>query len=67
MHKSVCVIKVNNTYSLGVVFHDLSYPRSELSIKQQFSQFGVAELDRPAQRSDLNPTRHLWDKLEHRL
>ena len=30
-------------------------------------EFGVDELDWPAQSSDLNPTEHLWDELEQRL
>ncbi|KAL7857365.1 hypothetical protein SRHO_G00162640 [Serrasalmus rhombeus] len=37
------------------------------SIKTWMSEFGVEELDWPAQSSDLNPTEHLWDELERRL
>lgn len=36
-------------------------------IKKWCSRFGVEELARPAQSSDLNPVQHLWDELEHRL
>lgn len=31
------------------------------------SQFGVEEFDWSAQRPDLSPIQHLWDKLERRL
>ena len=30
-------------------------------------EFGVEELDWPAQSPDFNPTEHLWDELEQRL
>jgi len=37
------------------------------SIKTWMSEFGVEELDWPAQTPDLNPIEHLWDELEWRL
>ncbi len=37
------------------------------SIRKRFSQFGVEELDWPAQSPDLNPIQHLWDELERQL
>lgn len=32
-----------------------------------FANIGVEELKWPAQSTDLNPTKHIWDKLEHLL
>lgn len=36
-------------------------------MKKWFTQFGVEELERPAQRPQLTATQHLWDKLVQRL
>ena len=37
------------------------------SIQKWFVEISVEELDWPAQSPDLNPIKHLWDKLEVRL
>jgi hypothetical protein len=38
-----------------------------LSKQKWFVEIGVEELDWPAQSPDLNPVKHLWDELVHRL
>ena len=40
---------------------------AQRSIKTWMREFGVDELNWPAQRPDLNTTEHLWDELEQRL
>ena len=47
--------------------HDCAPVRKARSIKTWMSEFGVEELDWPAQSPDLNPIEYLWDKLEQRL
>ena len=37
------------------------------SMQKWFVEIGVKELDWHAQSPDLNPSKHLWDKLERRL
>ena len=47
--------------------HDNAPVHKARSIQKWFDKIGVEELDWPAQSPDLNPIKHLWDVLEHRL
>ena len=47
--------------------HDCAPVHKARSIKTWMTEFGVGELDWPAQSPDLSPIEHLWDELEQRL
>ena len=47
--------------------HDCAPVHKARSIKTWMREFGVDELDWPAQSPDLNPIEQLWDELEQRL
>ena len=47
--------------------HDCAPVQKAGSIKTWMREFGVKELDWPAQSPNLIPIEHLWDELERRL
>ena len=47
--------------------HDCAPVHKARSMKKCMNEFGVEELDWPAQSPDLNPIEHLWDEIEQRL
>ncbi|KAK1801388.1 hypothetical protein P4O66_023069, partial [Electrophorus voltai] len=47
--------------------HDCAPVHKARYIKTWMSEFGVEELDCPAQSSGLNPIEHVWDELEWSL
>ena len=47
--------------------HDNGPVHKSRSIQKWFVEIFMEELDWPAQKPDLNPIKHLWDELEHRL